>query len=155
MDVETVRVNIVCGLDENDFHDKFEIMQNKETFERCFFNCLIYLFSQHVNGFFEAGVLHAIVEDTTNLFASREEAGERALYMISLFDKFGFIKIKLINDKDFYVMSTIGAVGFSDCVMRANKFCKEFEGVLYGCLGVFKDWIVYSENKEADRRKDV
>lgn len=156
MKTEYVKVDIVGDLNKDDCCDRFQIMQNRESFDCCFLSCIIYLFSEHVNGFFEVYTLPVIVSNCSNLnlFSSKKKLSERAAHIILLFESFDLVECKFINDGDVYIRSTIGEVGFNDCCKRANKFCKDFQSILSTCLAAFKEWIAYSEKKEKDM-KDI
>lgn len=150
MKYKYMSTNIVGDLDKDDCCDRFQIMQNRLSFDYCIFNCLVYLFSEHVNGFFESHVLGVIVNSATNMFSCKEESSHLSLCILLYLGKFDFVELKVIDRKGTYVKSSIGVEGFNDCVSRAKKFCKEFEQVLDSCLDVFKQWIVYSEHKTDD-----
>lgn len=157
MERKEVKINmdIVGNLDKDDYRDRFKIMQNKDAFNYYLFNCLIFLFSEHVNGFFDSCVLCSIIKSSTNIFSCNEEAQSVSGCIIMSLDTFGFIEIKVINDKDNYIKSTINTEEYNYYCEQAKKFCKGFEIVLSGCLDIFKDWIVYSENKKGGLTNDT
>lgn len=147
-----VHVDIVGGLDRANLSDRFKIMQNKDAFSYYLFNCLIYLFSEHVNGFFDSHVLYVMMKTNTDLFSyGNDEAANRSICIFTSLETFGFVKFKAINE-DAYIRSTLDDKSFNYFCNLAKKFCKEFDQVLSGFLGIFKEWIIHSERKKDDRK---
>ncbi len=98
-----VTVNLSDGLNPDIFSDRFKIAMRKEDFKYKIINCLAYLFSQHVNGFFRMVHLDAILSrGMKNLWISEESASYFFPYSMEVLSAFGFIESKKIDGSIFF-----------------------------------------------------
>lgn len=146
-----IAMDAVGDLDKNDACDMFQVMQNKDIFNYCFFNCAIYLFSKHVNGFFEFSEFRSVIYYSTNLFSCKDEAESKSACITMSLCDFDFIEIKNINGET-YIRSSTDTTMFNYCRDIAMKFCKEFNAVLSACLDPFKSYLEWKECEEHESK---
>lgn len=149
-----VKVDIVGNnLNKDDVFDRFLIMQNRNSFNCYLVNCLFYLLSKRVNGFFDMDiVLFTITKVLSNLFSCDEESQLFVKYILGQFNRFGIVKHKTIKD-DLYIKSLIKEKDFNRYCVLAKEMCTDFDMVLEACTDVFEILLeLISENDKSNNK---